>query len=665
MNTRLRVAAAASLFITSLIVMAPPAQAADLAGDLISLLKQASGEPDEVEMARYYIVEPTHASAIYAHVAAQDYVFIAILGAAKAVRNQTIPGTSIQFNESTCNEPMTLFNAAFAQSNDFIDQHGDDPAVKAYLHAQSDQAKQDAGRKLVANVPYLGEVDHICNFTFHTDFRAEQQLRETISGTARSLKQAFDDFSHGDIVDAVEDLATAGITTAIACKIADEVIDGGAISSTPVIGDLEQSLCAGVLGKVIGALGTAVKGGITAISNLGDKLAGQSKNMPGQVYYEAYWQPHIVEGAVSARAMQLDVFEQNLWVPCVSYFDSHTMSGDSARETCDFMRSMQFDPAVKARLDKENANKKEMDAELPVWDHNFRTRWIDECLDATCESEVAAATSNAVAKVTAMEPAHLFDGWPYIRVQAERAATPIVVASVNASKKRFTAMNKEITKSAAPAWQVLALGVWTPRCADPECVAEVKTLAANMVMAYKLVQMANPDESSSHVAGVVNKEYGAKFQKVITESEHRKILNDPNATAEQKLPIEGCKRFLGREREWLCTQSSGFAACTTYVKGATATACYGSREKAIFATPAYEMSSLHNKDCVISAARASETTQRSGKFGSAVSAGPSFTCKTQFGLATCREYHRGGMNVTCHAVVPVQRASVAPVKRSR
>ena len=144
-----------------------------------SLMKDvfvAGGEdPDEVEMARYYVYEPVHAEAIYSYVAKEDYVFIGILMAAKAARGQTIKGLGT-FNSETCNAQM-LFNAAFKSSGDFMNKYGNDEHVKALANEANQQARQEAEEAMEKYVPYWKDIPHICNFTFNTNFQRDQDIR--------------------------------------------------------------------------------------------------------------------------------------------------------------------------------------------------------------------------------------------------------------------------------------------------------------------------------------------------------------------------------------------------------------------------------------------------------------------------------------------------------
>lgn len=96
------------------------------------------------------------------------------------------------------------------------------------------------------------------------------------------------------------------------------------------------------LAQVFGAAAQAVAGAVQAvwgaINNFGDWISGQSKHMPVDTYYDLYWRPWYHYGLWTRFKGDWGGLMSRLWHPCVEYFDSHTMSAENARKTCDRLR---------------------------------------------------------------------------------------------------------------------------------------------------------------------------------------------------------------------------------------------------------------------------------------------------------------------------------------
>lgn len=105
-----------------------------------------------------------------------------------------------------------------------------------------------------------------------------------------------------------------------------------------------DAICSTLSKVLVAAIDTA-KAAVEAvwgtINNIGDWITGQSKHMPVDTYYALNWQPWY-QYAVKVRlgaGGDWNGLMGHLWDPCVEYFDSHTMSADNARKTCDRLRS--------------------------------------------------------------------------------------------------------------------------------------------------------------------------------------------------------------------------------------------------------------------------------------------------------------------------------------
>jgi hypothetical protein len=618
-------AAPARILLAVILALIPLHAAADSFDDLFfDVLKKTSANPDDVEMLRYFVHHEEHATYIYSH-ASGDYVFDGILVAAKAARNRTIPGTSITFDENTCMTPVNLFNAAFAASDNFTDKYGSDPYVKNYAKAQTAAAKEQAWSELSARIPYFDGIPHICHFTFNTNFQEEKKAAAIITGVASTLKDAYTKIRSGDVVAGVGKLSAAGLSNDAACTLIDQYVAGGLIADTPVLGDLAHGACAGFVGKVFGAVGAIGNGLMSGINDAGDFLSGQTKNMPGQTYYELYWKPRIPEGMTAARTPAgVQALADSIWGPCVEYFDSHTMSADSAHETCNFQRDQQFTPDVFARVEME-------DKTLPQWVNGFIQPALKGCADDLCAGEVETLRSTALQQGRDFTEHRLDLGWADIQ-----NALSFMVASANGavqqSRLRVRSADKKATAKSAESYAAISVAAFTPQCLDAICVGEVKSVAAAEVGALNGFQGSHPDSSPLDVSRNVLPEFGKKYSAAVQASRNRKILSDPNAIAADKLPLLGCKYFLGRSGEWLCRGDDGFGACRPYVAAGKATSCIDARTGAMYAGATRAASDLRKSGgCVF---------VRSGDAYRLV-------CKTAEGQKLCANYQRGGLKINC------------------
>lgn len=134
------------------------------------------------------------------------------------------------------------------------------------------------------------------------------------------------------------DLVDAGLTTETIEKVLNTADNIGDECGGPVWDKAKE-----IAGDVVNFAGDAAEEGIRQVSNLGDALAGQTKHVPYLDYYNQHWAPK-VEFYAAHEFNNPDSWHggklwQQVWNPCVSYFDGHTQAEDTARYTCDNMRS--------------------------------------------------------------------------------------------------------------------------------------------------------------------------------------------------------------------------------------------------------------------------------------------------------------------------------------
>lgn len=607
-------------------------------------VKKYHPNPDSVEMARYLAYHPEHATSIYARLAGQDYVFASILASAKAARGLSDQGVG-KFDYDTCMIPTKAFDAVFMKSSEFVQSQSSNPHVKAYAAAATEQAKAQAAAQLANNIPYWGDIPHVCHFTFNTDLQKEKQIRETISSGVTAIRDAYSNFASGNIVDGVKTLIAAGVTGDVACSLADQMISGGYIGKVPVLGDLAKSACSTFGGSIIKGVQSAGDAVVGTVSDVGDKLSGQTKHIPTQAYYDQHWKPRIAEGADRLRAGTFDSFLKDMWEPCADYFDSHTMSRDNAQEVCDEHRDVLFVPAVQALIvaqDEVTRNRDEIARQIPLWDTTFFQLWYPQCWDTACEQTIKAFRSTASDYAQAMKSQYTGGpGWPTIEAGLQ-SFHDSAKNEIAASKQRFANINQQTTKSASLAWETLTRDQWTPRCWDKKCRNEIDNLAKGMGAAARVLQLAKPEESSLAIQKQVNVEYAPKLQKAIDDSEGRRILADPNAAPIDKLPRLGCKSFLGRTGQWLCSEQAGFDSCSAYVRKGAADVCRFPTSDAIYATASQVTTALEAQGCT-----RSRTT---------------YACATERAKLDCQRYRNGGMAIAC--VAPSRERRPAPARRT-
>jgi len=520
---------------------------------------------------------------------------------------------------------MTLFNAAFVESGEFTKQYGSNQYVRAYLKAQTRAAKDEAAAAVASHIPYFDAIPHICHFTFNTNFQREQQVASIVTGVASIYKEAYATIRSGDIAGGMAKLSSAGVSNDVACALIDEYVSGGLIGDTPVIGQLAQGACAGFVGKVFGAAKAVGSEVMSAIDDVGDFLSGQTKNIPGQQYYELYWRPRIPEGVVAARTPAgVQPLADSICGPCVEYFDSHTMSEDSANETCNFQRDKQFTPDVFARLTIA-------DTTVPQWVNGIAKSSSQQCADDICAGEVETLRQSALGIGRDLAQNRIDLGWDDIRSSLAFLPTSANDA-VRRSKDRQRSLDKTTTANAAAGYAKLAIAVFTPHCLDVPCTAEIKSIAAAESAALNEYQNTHPDASALNVVREILPVFEKKFDSAIQASKVRRILLDPHATAAVKLPLLGCGAFLGRSGEWLCHDDSGFAACKSYLAGSAAVRCLDARTGAIAAEPWRAARDLEKLGGC--------TFVRSGLAYRLV-------CKTAEGRKLCTDYKRGGLKLNC------------------
>lgn len=155
----------------------------------------------------------------------------------------------------------------------------------------------------------------------------------------------------GEMLTQVPGMSEVGGSLTCGCELVEAGLSIESVEQVLRAGDDLGDACGGpvwdaakeVAGEVVDFAGDAANEGIRQVSNLGDALAGQTKHMPYEQYFEQHWLPRVEDFASMEFNDPGNWHDQQqwrqMWEPCVSYFDGHTQSGDTAQYTCDNMRS--------------------------------------------------------------------------------------------------------------------------------------------------------------------------------------------------------------------------------------------------------------------------------------------------------------------------------------
>ncbi|GAB3359506.1 hypothetical protein [Lysobacter tyrosinilyticus] len=152
----------------------------------------------------------------------------------------------------------------------------------------------------------------------------------------------------------------------------------------------------------------------------------------------------------------------------------------------------------------------QLDAETKAFD----AEWLTQCADDICKTGIRLLRTDL--SLFGKQTVETNGNANYAQVMGPRfekanAAAPKLV---HESQMR-------LTKKASKGWAILAQEFWSKRCSDLPCLDKVAVLADQMVVAANVLQLAKPNESSLAVQGVINTEYGAKFQAEIDASKAR------------------------------------------------------------------------------------------------------------------------------------------------
>lgn len=158
---------------------------------------------------------------------------------------------------------------------------------------------------------------------------------------------------------------------------------------------------------------------------------------------------------------------------------------------------------------------RKMLADSKNWGVNFDAQWLPQCGDDPCRLGIKFVR-------TGME----------LHIQQQLSANPALPASALAAdyqeaaqqaqqlvaESNSRAANAKITDQASQGWKDLVIGVYSKQCKDLPCLGEINALAKQFRLAIIAQQAKEPNESSLHIQGEVNKVYGPLFKAVVDRS---------------------------------------------------------------------------------------------------------------------------------------------------
>lgn len=463
----------------------------NLFNKLAEVLVKVGVNPDTIEMTRYTLNEPTKASTVFGHAAAQDYPFFALVGAVKAAKNRNFPGIG-KFDQKACNTPITAIDTVFGQADSYIDnakgKQDTNVVIGAakqyaadYAKATTAEAKESLKQELAANIPYFGEIETICSFAFQTNFAMETAAINQIKATVTSIRRTYSALSDGDVVTAAAELFKLGAGKQVTCAFIDASVGGGVIGRTPMLGTLAKGACEGFVGTVIDGFTGMIKGGVGVVEAGVSAVWGAGKDGVCEVYS---W-----FGSGCSKPIKLSTDQQNQinagkWCEPYGGLKAGLFNGSKWSFTCNDNSACRSRPGL-APVCQVEADRQawlaqqrglidmEFKAKLPAWQKGFTATWQAECPlgDSQCKNQIAGIqveTTNAIQAQRKQEP-----NASYALVTGLRY--------INADAKARDLIEKEKFRVLPPAWKAKWDAGWTKKCPDAKCREMALMISDTMV----------------------------------------------------------------------------------------------------------------------------------------------------------------------------------------
>ncbi len=148
--------------------------------------------------------------------------------------------------------------------------------------------------------------------------------------------------------------------------------------------------------------------------------------------------------------------------------------------------------------------------------NSFELNWNPKCADKKCREGITFLRLSAANKArTNLETGK------YVTHGFEADAKYFFYKAGDQAQGLVDESRKRKARKDADGWVLVTNGLWSPRCSDQLCRANIKQLSAELGNVIVDRRMAQPDVSATTITGQVGAEFKPKFQKEIDESTAR------------------------------------------------------------------------------------------------------------------------------------------------
>ncbi len=243
---------------------------------------------------------------------------------------------------------------------------------------------------------------------------------------------------------------------------------------------------------------------------------------------------------------------------CVEYYEGSPIGvSESMQDTLAAANSANAKFQNDANLGKIDQEFRE---KVPGFKSSFEAQWIPQCVDETCKTGIRLISTGTY---YFLKQKH--DADPKLTWAAATQNGGIFVADNIQAQELTVEAKQRAANKAYSGWEILASAIWSKQCADGFCLAQIKSLAAEMKQAAVDRQVQYPDESQLHSQGVVGPKYGLLFKQEVDHSKLR-VSGAPMSKA-QALTAYDCTPVPGAPGRWFCPVSPApsMDLCKTFI----------------------------------------------------------------------------------------------------
>ncbi|MFP5390782.1 MAG: hypothetical protein ACLGI6_04435 [Gammaproteobacteria bacterium] len=518
---------------------------ADATDALLNQLNKAllgKVDPDAIEMAKFSLAHPFEAGVVYARAGAQDYPFFALAGAAKAAKNQNLPGIGV-FTLDKCLVPITSISSVYSKADSFVSEGKSSTTAAVslgskyaaeYAKAGTDAMREKLIDELGTAVTYFADINAICVFAFETNLKMERDLHRAASEASQLVRQAYQAFRNMDVMAGAAVLIKLGVGEDMVCTLIDQGVSGGLIGRTPLLGDLAKSTCSGFVGDVIDGIHGFIKGGV-GLAEAGVQQVGKV----GKAIGCAVWS--LIGNGCSSAAPPTGL--SNAAAYCSNKGGKKatftaTNQPNDYQVICNDGSMCAVSPAMTACVTAAEkaanlAQKTELAAaeyatKMPQWLQAFDQRWKSQCPDEQCRMGLDWVRLNAkltVDKAHKDDPAANFF-W--------LSSVPFMLADQQAA-----AAIQEARYTSLPAkWSAQFVASGNAACQDEACRAGYKFVAWDVRRRIVAQSQTKPRPPYGLVTTPLYAEAENKAAVLLAESAQRASILNMEKTAEASIAWE-------------------------------------------------------------------------------------------------------------------------------